>query len=265
MRKRTTVAIAVLALMMFAAGNAAAGIMEKISSEKVLRVGVAPWKNFIQKNPKTGEYEGVIADDLRNFEKETGIKVEIIETNWGGMIAGLQAGKWDAIMNGLGATVQRSLAVAFTEPYGYYAEASLVRTDDDVKSFADLDQPGNVISVIGGTSAHSLWKDKFTNAKIQTFADSTTAILEVMQGRAKAFMSDSLVNAFRAKEREELKLFIPENTSWFYQAHAVRYDDADLLAFLNTYIRNMRVRGWYDELAAKWGMPATWATGKPSM
>ncbi len=263
MRKTLTLLAAGVVLAAFAAAPATAGIMEKISSEKVLRVGVAPWKNFIQKDPKTGEYQGVIADDLRNFEKETGIKVEYYETSWGGMIAGLQAGKWDAIMNGLGATVQRSLAVAFTEPYGYYAEASLIRAGDKVTSFADLDQPGNVIAVIAGTSAHSLWKDKFQKATIQTYADSTTAMLEVMQGRAKAFMSDSLVNAFRAKEREELELFIPENTSWFYQAHAVRYDDGDLLAFLNTYIRNMRVRGWYAELAKKWGMPVTWATGKP--
>lgn len=264
MKRTMKVAVTMLALMAFLMPMlASAGIMEKISDEKVLRVGVAPWKNFIQKNPKTGEYEGIIADDLRNFEKETGIKVEINETTWGGMIAGLQVGKWDAIMNGLGATVQRSVAVAFTEAYGNYAEASLIRTGDDVKSFADLDKKGNIIACIAGTSAHALWKDKFKNAKVMAYADSTTAILEVMQGRAKAFMSDSLVNAFRATEREELELFIPENTSWFYQAHAVRYADLDLLAFLNTYIRNMRVRGWYDELGAKYGMPSTWANGKP--
>lgn len=264
MKKMLKMVVTMLALFVFLMPMvASAGIMEKISGDKVLRVGVAPWKNFIQKNPQTGEYEGIIADDLRNFEKETGIKVEINETTWGGMIAGLQAGKWDAIMNGLGATVQRSVAVAFTEPYGYYAEASLIRVGDNVKTFADLDQKGNVIACIAGTSAHSLWQGKFKNATVSSFADSTTAILEVMQGRAKAFMSDSLVNAFRAKDIEELELFIPENTSWFYQAHAVRYDDPDLLAFLNTYIRNMRVRGWYEELGAKYGMPATWSNGKP--
>jgi polar amino acid transport system substrate-binding protein len=262
MKKMTKTLLSMFVLLTFLIPMvASAGIMEKISDEKVLRVGVAPWKNFIQKNPKTGEYEGIIADDLKNFEKETGIKVEINETNWGGMITGLQTGKWDAIMNGLGATVQRSVAVAFTEPYGYYAEASLVRSDDNVKSFADLDQKGNIIAVIGGTSASTLWQDKFKNAQIQTFSESTPAILEVIQGRAKAFMSDSLVNAFRAQERPELSLFIPENTVWFYQAHAVRYEDQDLKTFLDTYVRNMRVRGWYKELGDKWGMPVTWATG----
>lgn len=241
----------------------AGGIMDKIVAEKTLKVGVAPWKNMIMYDPKTKRYEGIIADDLRKFEELTGIKVKIFKTTWSGMIVGLQTGKWDAIMNGLGATVKRSTALAFTEPYGYYCEAALIRSDDTVNSFADLDQPGNVITVTAGTSAHGLWKGKFKKAKLNTYTEQSAGILDVIQGRAKAFMSDLLINSFRAKERPELKLFIPENTVWFYQAHAVRYSDLDLLAFLNTYIRNMRVQGWYDELGAKWGMPPEWSSGKP--
>jgi polar amino acid transport system substrate-binding protein len=240
------------------------GIMEKIVAEKKLRVGIAPWKNLIIWDDKSNRYEGIIADDLRKFEETTGLKVEITNTTWAGMIAGLQTGKWDAIMNGLGASIQRSMAVAFTEPYGYYCEAALIRKDDTTtKSFADLDKPGVTITCVAGTSAHELWKGKFKNAKLQPFTDAVGAIMEVIQGRAKAFMSDLLVNSFRAKERPELKLFIPENTIWFYEAHAVRYSDLDLLTFLNTYIRNMKIQGWYHELGVKWGMPPEWVTGRP--
>jgi polar amino acid transport system substrate-binding protein len=238
-------------------------VMDKINAEKKLVVGVAPWKNFIMYNPLTKQYEGIIADDLRNFEAVTGIKVEIVKTTWSGMIAGLQAGKWDAIMNGLGASPKRSLAVAFTIPYGNYCEAALVRKADNIDSFADLDKEGNIIAVTAGTSAHELWKTKFKHAKIQTFADSVSCMLEVTQGRAMAFMSDSLIQTSRAKDHPELlEVFIPENTVWFYQAHAVRYADLDLAALLNTYIRNMQARGWYYELEKKWGMPEGWATGR---
>ncbi len=245
-------------------GAWSAGVMDKIVSEKTLNVGIAPWKNFIMWNPKNNRYEGIIADDLRKFEEVTGFKVNITKTTWSGMIAGLQTGKWDAIMNGCGATIKRSTAVAFTEPYGYYCEVALIRGDDDVKSFSDLDHPGNIITVTAGTSAYELWKSKFKKAKVNAYTEQSAGILDVIQGRAKAFMSDLLVNSFRAKERPELKLFIPENTVWFYQAHAVRYSDLDLLAFLNTYIRNMKARGWYEELGQKWGMPPEWASGKPT-
>lgn len=240
----------------------AGGAMDRIIAEKTLKVGVAPWKNFIMFDPKSNQFEGIIADDLRNFEAITGIKVEIMKTTWSGMIAGLQAGQWDAIMNGLGASPKRSLAVAFTIPYGNYCEAALVRKKDNITSFADLDKEGNVIAVTAGTSAHELWKGKFKNAKVQTFSDSVSCMLEVTQGRAVAFMSDSLIQSSRAKENPELEVFIPENTVWFFQAHAVRYGDPDLLTFLNTYIRNMQARGWYYELEKKWGMPEGWATGR---
>jgi polar amino acid transport system substrate-binding protein len=152
--------------------------------------------------------------------------------------------------------------VAFTIPYGNYCEAALVRKKDNIRSFADLDKKGNTIAVTAGTSAHELWKAKFKNAKIQTFADSVSCLLELSQGRAVAFMSDSLIQTSRAKENPELEVFIPDNTVWFFQAHAVRYGDADLQSFLNTYIRNMQARGWYYELEKKWGMPEGWATGR---
>ena len=243
----------------------ASGIMEKIVAEKTLRVGVAPWTNMIMWDEKTSRYVGIIADDLRKFEETTGLKVEITKTTWAGMIAGLQTGKWDAIMNGLGASIQRSTAVAFTEPYGFYCEAALIRKDDKTThSFADLDKPGVNISITAGTSGYELWKKTFKNAKLVTYTEQGSGILDVIQGRSKAYMADLLVNSFRAKERPELKLFIPENTIWFYEAHAVRYSDLDLLTFLNTYIRNMKIQGWYNELGAKWGMPPEWVTGKPS-
>jgi len=264
--KRTVGILSVVMVFAFLGVQAsmAAGIMEKIVAEKKLRVGVAPWKNMIMWDEKTNRYEGIIADDLRKFEETTGIKVEITNTTWAGMIAGLQTQKWDAIMNGLGASIQRSMAVAFTEPYGYYCEAALIRKDDNTtKTFADLDKPGVSISLTAGTSAFELWKTKFKNAKLVTYTEQSAGILDVIQGRSKAFMSDLLINSFRAKERPELKLFIPENTIWFYEAHAVRYADMDLLTFLNTYIRNMKVQGWYTELGAKWGMPPEWVTGKP--
>ena len=214
----------------------AGGIMDKIVKEGKLHVGVASWAGLIKFDPKTKRHEGLIADDLRNFAEETGLEVVIHDTMWGGMIAGLQAGKWDTIMNGLGATVSRSKAVAFTEPYGYYSEVFLVRSDSTMKSFKDFDKPGNILSIVAGTSGHKLWLKKLKHAKIKTFTDSPAAILEVMQGRAQVYSADLLVNTIRARQRPELKLLIPENTEWFYQAHAVRYYDLDLLAFLNTYI-----------------------------
>lgn len=255
--------IAGLCLIAGAAPASAGATMDKVIKEKKLVVGVAPWNKFVLQNPKTGQYEGYIADDILNLEASTGIKVEFVNTSWSGLIAGLQAGKWDIIMTGMGATPERAAAVAFSEPYGYISVTAMLRADSKAQSLADLDKPGNIIAVVSGTSQQKYSQKVFKQAKVSAFADTGSAVLEVMQGRAAAYMGDSVSNALREKERptEMRNLVFPKETEWNSLNHAVRYDDLDLLAFVDTYIRTMRLRGWYKELAAKWELPAELATG----
>ena len=254
--KRILVFVLAAAMALCASFSASAGAtLDRVLKEKKLVVGVAPWNRFVAMNPQTNKYEGYIADDILNLEALTGIKVEIVNTTWGGLIAGLQAGKWDVIMTGLGATPERSTAVAFSEPYGYISITAMTRADNAAKTI-------NVISTVGGTSAAKYSQKAFKQAKVVAFGDTTAAVLEVMQGRAVAYMGDSVSNALRAKERpKEIKNIVLAKTEWNSLNHAVRYDDLDLLVFIDTYIRTMKLRGWYEELAEKWGLPPELATG----
>ncbi|WP_181711318.1 transporter substrate-binding domain-containing protein [Roseovarius sp. TE539] len=232
-------------------------------SENKIVVGVAPWNGFVAKNPSTGEFEGLIVDDIRNFTEMTGIEAELVNTTWSGLIAGLQAGKWDVIMTGMGATPERAKSVAFTDGWGYLSHVALVRTDSDAQTRSDLNAEGNRIAVVSGTSAHQFALNVLDQAEVSSFSDTGAAVLEVMQGSATAYLGDSISNTRRADEREELRLieFAPDKTEWNSMNHAVRYSDLDLLQFLNTYIRTMQLRGWYAELAEKWDMPGTLASG----
>ena len=96
------------------------------------------------------------------------------------------------------------------------------------------------------------------NAKLTALTDSSTAVLEVMQGRADAYIGDSFTNYVRAKDRPtELKMvkFESTKTEWSSMNHAVRYKDVDVLDLLNTYINAMRLRNWYAELTEKHDLP----------
>ncbi|EIM72656.1 ABC-type amino acid transporter periplasmic binding protein [Nitratireductor aquibiodomus RA22] len=266
--RNTVIAAATLMAAAFSAANAneasAGEALDRVIAEKKLVVGVAPWNRFVLLNPKSGEYEGFIVDDIRNLEAMTGIKVELVNTTWSGLIAGLQAGKWDVIMSGLGATPERAISVAFSDPIGYLSSTAMVRADSDFKSLADLDREENTITVVSGTAAHQFTTRTFKRAKINPLSDTGAAVLEVMQNRAAAYVGDSVSNALRAKERptelRDLK-FASDETEWTTMNHAVRYSDLDLLTLLNTYVRSMRLRGWYGDLAKKWELPTELATG----
>lgn len=233
--------------------------LDRILSQKKIRAGVVPgWPRFIVYDPVKKEYSGFLADDIKRFEQETGITVEFVTTNWNGIIAGLQAGTYDVIMGGISATPQRAVAVAFSEPYAYWYTCALVRADSKAQSFEDLDQPGRTVTVVSGTAMAAYANKVFTKAKVSALGDSSSAVLDVMQGRADAYIGDSFTNYVRSSERpKELRMlkFGPRWTQWGGMSHAVRYKDVDVLVLLNTYIRAMKLQNWYQELTTKYDLP----------
>lgn len=233
--------------------------LDRILAEKKIKIGLVPgWPKFIVFDPQTKAYTGFLADDLQNFEQKMGIKVEFVTSNWAGIVAGLQAGTFDVMVGG-GITPERASAVAFGQPYAYFHTSALTKPDSKATSLADLDQEGKVISVVSGTAMHTYARRYVKKAKITPLADSSTAVLDVMQGRSDAYIGDSWTNYIRAKERPtELKLvqFKPNETEWGALAFAVRYKDADVLALLNGYVAAMKLQRWYHELTVKYDLPA---------
>lgn len=238
---------------------AASATLDRILSTKTMKVGVVPgWPKFIVFDPQSRRYEGFLADEIKNFEESTGIKVEIVNTNWGGIVAGLQAGTYDVIMGGISATPERVAAVAFSEPYAYFYTSALTKPDSNATSLKDLDQPGKTVSVVSGTAMHKYALRRVKNAKVLSLGDSAAAVLEVMQGRADAYIGDSFTNYVRAQERPtELKMvrFGADETEWGGMNHAVRYGDVDVLSMFNAYIGAMKLRRWYHDLTERHGLP----------
>jgi polar amino acid transport system substrate-binding protein len=239
-------------------------MLDRILSEKKIRIGLVPgWPKFLVMNPDTKKYEGFLADDLANFETRMGIKVEYVSATWAGIVGGLQAGTFD-VMIGATITPERATAVAFGIPYAYYNTSALTRPDSPATSLADLDQEGKILTVVTGTAMHTYARRYIKKAKLSALADSSTAVLEVIQGRADGYIGDSWTNSIRAKERPaELKLveFKPTETEWGGLALATRYQDADLLLLLNAYVQAMKLQRWYHQLAAKYDLPANTADG----
>ena len=74
----------------------------------------APW-NFTEANGKLAGYEIELAADLCKRAK---IECKVIAQDWDGIIPGLNAGKFDAIMAGMSITDKRKEVINFSDPYG---------------------------------------------------------------------------------------------------------------------------------------------------
>ena len=84
----------------------------------------------------------------RAIAEKLGVEPEYVESDWDSLFAGLDAGRYDMVCNGVEVTEERAKTYAFTTPYGYIHTALAVRKDnEDIHSFEDLN---------GKTTANSL-------------------------------------------------------------------------------------------------------------
>jgi polar amino acid transport system substrate-binding protein len=217
------IAIPMLAAAVLAIGLAGAAraqeqenLWREVQSAGVLRCGAAIAPPHVMRDPKTGEYSGTFVDLCREFgEKVLQVKVEMVDTTWDSIVAGLQAKKWD-ISLALNRTPTRALAIAFTEPAWQY-QISLVsatanpKVPASWKSLADFDKPGVTIAVMSGTAQEHSLSDQVKNATLMRLPDSDGTRLALSSHRADVLADDADSNAtFTALNKGGWKTDLPD-------------------------------------------------------
>ena len=95
-----------------------------------------------------GNFTGFDTELATAVCEKLGVEPEYVESDWDSLFAGLDAGRFDMVCNGVEVTDERALTYDFTTPYGYIHTALAVRKDnDEIKTFEDLK---------GKTTANSL-------------------------------------------------------------------------------------------------------------
>ena len=141
MRKFKVVVVALLALILAVCPALADGEDQlaaiKAKGEIVVATegAWAPWTYHDEQGNLVGfdvEVAKAIADKL-------GVTATFAETEWDGIFAGLDAGRYDIAAIGVEVSDERAEMYIFTTPYGYIRTALIVRGDnDDITSFEDL-------------------------------------------------------------------------------------------------------------------------------
>ncbi|MFR3636249.1 MAG: transporter substrate-binding domain-containing protein, partial [Sutterella sp.] len=105
--------------MMLAAGSAWAGQLDDIKAAGAISFGTegnyAPYTYHDEKGTLTG-YDVEVGCEIA---KKLGVKAEFRETLWDGMIAGLDAKRFDVVINQVTPTPARLEKYLFSVPYTY--------------------------------------------------------------------------------------------------------------------------------------------------
>ena len=130
-----------------AAGSAADQLAAIQASGKLIVALEGAWQPWSY-HDESDILVGYDVEVSRAIAEKLGVEPEYVESDWDSLFAGLDAGRFDMVCNGVEVTDERALTYDFTTPYGYIHTALAVRKDnDEIKTFEDLK---------GKTTANSL-------------------------------------------------------------------------------------------------------------
>lgn len=201
----------------------------------------------------TGAPSGISVDFAKAFGESIGREVNIVNTQWDGLIPSLQTGKVDMIVSSMTITEDRSKVVDFSTPYANSLLGILVNKDSGITKAADLNQKGKRIAVKTGSTGFIFAQREMTNATIIALADESACVTEVAQGKADGFFYDQLTiyRNWQANKETTDAVFIPFQDKEMWGV-AVKKGNSELLNQLNTFIPKFTEEGGFDTLSQKY-------------
>lgn len=224
-----------------------------ITSSGTLRVCQYPaYYSISFRNPQTGEIEGIDADLSKELAKELGVELEIVESSFGTFIADLQANKCEIGMFGVGATLQRAQAVAFSDPYLLTSIYAVGARDGDVQSWEDIDQEGVKVAVTLGSYIEPFMKGYLQNAEVVTVAPPATREGELVAGRVDVIMTD-YPTAVKVTDEFDWAITIePDETLRLTPySYVVPHGDQIWLNYVNLFVSTIKLDGRLQHFAEK--------------
>jgi polar amino acid transport system substrate-binding protein len=195
-----------------------------------------------------GQPTGVSVRLAEALGRHLGREVVIQNIAFDGLIPALKTGKIDCIISSITATPERARAIAFSDPYLKTGLGMLVSVKSPVQSAADLDQTGRVVAVKKGTTGHQYAATAIKRARLLVLDKESAAVLEVAQGKADAFIYDSLSiyqNHKRHSDTTRAVLTPFREESW---AVGLRPGDDVLRRQVNEFLQQFRAEGGFDKL-----------------
>ncbi len=234
--------------------------LNQIMERKVLRVGLDAGYMPFEMTNKQGKIVGFDVDIARQMAKAMGVKLEIVNTAWDGIIPALVTDKFDIIMSGMTLTAERNLQINFADPYIVIGQSIMVRNglEDEIQSYKDLnDSKYTVVSKLG-TTGDIAAKRYLSKAKLRLFETESEGAIEVVNGKADAFIYDLPFNAVYSSQNPGKLVHLDTPFTYEPLAWGVRKGDPDFLNWLNNFMRQIQGDGTYDKIYAKWFESSEW-------
>ncbi len=255
MKKILSLILAALLLLSMAAcapqqqsGDLLATIQERGTIIVAMEGTWAPW-TYHDENDKLVGYDVEVAQAIA---EKLGVKVEFVEGKWDGLLAGLAAGRYDIMVNGVDITPERLETYDFADPYAYNRTAVIVKGDNDsIKTMEDLKgkKTANTIS-----STYAQLAEKY-GATVTGVDDLNQTFELLMGGRIDATLNAevSYYDYMKAHPDADMKIAVLAQEATSVGIPMRKGDDtATLREAINKALAELHADGTLSDLSIKY-------------
>ncbi len=222
------------------------------AAEKPLVIGMELAYPPFEMRDEQGQPAGISVDLAQALATRLGRPLQIQNLPFDGLIPALKTNRIDLILSSMTATPERGQSIDFSDAYLKTGLCLLAGAKTDVQSIADADRPGRTLVVKKGTTGHLYAKTHFKNATLLVLDKETACVLEVVQGKADAFLYDQMStfkNWQRNQDTTRAVLAPFQEEAW---ALGIRKGNTELLAQVNAFLAEYRKEGGFERLGIKW-------------
>lgn len=248
-------------------GNSAAeSTLEKARKQGYMTVGFANEQPYAYATPD-GKLTGEAVEVARAVLKKLGVdEVNGVLTEFGALIPGLQAKRFDMITAGMFITPERAKEVRFANPEYSIGEAIAVKKGNPLglRSYADIaaNKQARVAVMVGAIEEQYLTKSGVTAQQIVTVPDQPSAIAALQSDRVDAVtMTGPALQAMLDSAKDEqlervadFKQPIIDGVSVRgYGAAAFRMEDEEFVRLYNEELAKLEASGELLKLLEPFG------------
>lgn len=200
---------------------------------------------------KDNKPAGLAADLAEAMAKSLGVTVTYVQTDFTGLIAGLQAGKCDISVSGITARAKRAESATFAKNYLLLVLGLAVKADEPRMAADDFNKPGAKICIVEGTSDEVALKAAFPDAEGVSLHDVNSCFLQLAAGKVDGFIVDNSTGAnYTAEHPGAIKMILTANGGLqsVPSAIAVRFGDYELRDWVNVFLAEFIDAGGYEPL-----------------
>ncbi len=224
-----------------------------------------PPYEFVDDN---GGFAGIDVEIAGAIAEKLGKELEIVDTEFGSIIGGVQTGKYDIGMAGMTVTEDRLKSINFTETYATGIQSVIVKEDCEYASFEDFytgfDADGNPAGVKEGikigvqadttgdiycSSEPAKWG--FGEENVVRYKNGNDAVQALAAGKVTAVIIDNEPAKSYVAATAGLKILDGAFTEEQY-AICVAKENTDLLDSINAALAELTEDGTIDNIIAKY-------------